>query len=157
MDERKDLPGYSETQTTERLGVLAVQDYLVRNRFKVTEVTGAFDDGLELMVSPHNGLNVLPLVAAIQVRDREVPLGLHVGRHERSWRALNLPRLRGSSVRPATSTPGRRMGGRPDVAESEPGLALHTDCGPPPPQQRPWLRRRQTVVSRPCSAVASEN
>jgi hypothetical protein len=91
VDERRDLPGYSESQTTERIGVLAVQDYLVRSGFKVTEVTGAFDDGLDLMVSPHDGRNVMPSVAAIQVRAGRSHRGLRVGRHERYWRELNLP------------------------------------------------------------------
>jgi hypothetical protein len=51
---QQDLPGYSSSQETEALGLLAVQVYLVRNGFKATEVTGRFDDGLDLLVSPHD-------------------------------------------------------------------------------------------------------
>jgi hypothetical protein len=64
----QDLPGYSSTQETETLGLLAVQTYLVRHGFKVTEVSGRFDDGLDLLVSPHDEANVLPAIAGIQVR-----------------------------------------------------------------------------------------
>jgi len=65
---RIDLPGYSSTQETETLGLLAVQRFLVRQGFKVTEVRGQFDDGLDLLLSPHDEANVLPAIAGIQVR-----------------------------------------------------------------------------------------
>ena len=87
----QDLPGYSSTQETETLGLLAVQAYLVRHGFKVTEVSGRFDDGLDLLVSPHDEANVLPAFAGIQVRSGPSHRGLKVGRHERYWRELNLP------------------------------------------------------------------
>jgi Domain of unknown function (DUF4365) len=86
-----DLPGYSSTQETEELGLLAVQTYLVQSGFKTTEVTGRFDDGLDLLVSPHDEHNVLPAVAGIQVRSGPSHRGLKVGRHERYWREHNLP------------------------------------------------------------------
>jgi hypothetical protein len=86
-----DLPGYAPTQETEALGLLAVQAYLVRNGFKVTEVNGRFDDGLDLLVSPHDVANVLPAIAGIQVRSGPSHRGLKVGRHERYWREHNLP------------------------------------------------------------------
>jgi hypothetical protein len=63
---QQDLPGYSPTQETETLGLLAVRAYLVRHGFKVTEVTGRFDDGLDLLVSPHDEANVLPAIAGIR-------------------------------------------------------------------------------------------
>jgi hypothetical protein len=91
VDARRDLPGYSETQETEALGLLVVQSYLVRSGFKVTEVNGRFDDGLDLLVSPHNKANVLPAIAGIQVRSGSSHQGLKVGRHEAYWRELNLP------------------------------------------------------------------
>ena len=91
MDARRDLPGYSDTQETEALGLLAVQSYLVRSGFKVTEVNGRFDDGLDLLVSPHDKTNVLPAIAGIQVRSGSSHKGLKVGRHEYYWRELNLP------------------------------------------------------------------
>jgi len=40
-----------------------VQRYLVSNGFKVTEISGRFDDGLDLLVSPHDETNVLPAIA----------------------------------------------------------------------------------------------
>jgi hypothetical protein len=46
------LGGHSSTQETETFGPLAVQVYLTRNGFKVTEVAGRFDDDLDLLVSP---------------------------------------------------------------------------------------------------------
>ncbi len=88
---QRDLPGYSPTQETEALGLLAVQSYLVRHGFKVTEVNGRFDDGLDLLVSPHDEANVLPAIAGIQVRSGPSHQGLKVGRHERYWREHNLP------------------------------------------------------------------
>jgi hypothetical protein len=91
VDARRDLPGYSETQETEALGLLAVQGYLIRNSFKVTEVNGRFDDGLDLLASPHDNANVLPAIAGIQVRSGSSHQGLKVGRHEAYWRELNLP------------------------------------------------------------------
>jgi hypothetical protein len=87
----RDLPGYAPTQETEALGLLAVQTYLVRHGFKVTEVNGRFDDGLDLLVSPHDEANVLPAIAGIQVRSGPSHQGLTVGRHERYWREHNLP------------------------------------------------------------------
>jgi hypothetical protein len=89
----QDLPGYSPAQETETLGLLAVQAYLVRHGFKVTEGAGRFDDGLDLLVSPHDGANVLPAVAGVQVRSGPSHHGLKVGRHERYWREHNLPVL----------------------------------------------------------------
>jgi hypothetical protein len=65
---RQDLPGYSGNQETEALGLLEVQRYLVTQGFKVTEVAGRFDDGLDLLLSPHDEKNVLPAIAGIQVR-----------------------------------------------------------------------------------------
>jgi hypothetical protein len=91
MSGQQHLPGYSPTQETEALGLLAVQTYLVRNGFKVTEVNGRFDDGLDLLVSPHDEANVLPAIAGIQVRSGPSHHGLKVGRHERYWREHNLP------------------------------------------------------------------
>jgi len=91
VNARRDLPGYSDTQETEVLGLLEVQSYLVRSGFKVTEVSGRFDDGLDLLVSPHNKTNVLPAIAGIQVRSGPAHHGLKVGRHESYWRELNLP------------------------------------------------------------------
>jgi hypothetical protein len=91
MDARRDLPGYSETQETEALGLLSVQSHLVRSGFKVTEINGRFDDGLDLLVSPHNKDNVLPAIAGIQVRSGSSHQGLKVGRHEAYWREMNLP------------------------------------------------------------------
>ena len=88
---QRDLPGYSSTQETEALGLLAVQAHLVRHGFKVTEVSGRFDDGLDLLVSPHDEANVLPAFAGIQVRSGPSHRGLKVGRHERYWREHNLP------------------------------------------------------------------
>jgi Domain of unknown function (DUF4365) len=88
---QQDLPGYSPAHETETLGLLAVQAYLVRHGFKVTEVAGRFDDGLDLLVSPHDGANVLPAVAGVQVRSGPSHHGLKVGRHERYWREHNLP------------------------------------------------------------------
>jgi hypothetical protein len=88
---QQDLPGYSPAQETETLGLLAVQAYLVRHGFKVTEVNGRFDDGLDLLVSPHDEANVLPAIAGIQVRSGPSHHGLNVGRHERYWREHNLP------------------------------------------------------------------
>jgi hypothetical protein len=88
---QQDLPGYSSAQETEALGLLAVQAYLVRHGFKVTEVNGRFDDGLDLLVSPHDEVNVLPAIAGIQVRAGPSHHGLKVGRHERYWREHNLP------------------------------------------------------------------
>jgi hypothetical protein len=67
----QDLPGYSSTQETETLGLLAVQAHLVRHGFKVTEV--------------------LPAFAGIQVRSGPSHRGLKVGPHERYWREHNLP------------------------------------------------------------------
>jgi hypothetical protein len=91
VDGRRDLPGYSGTQETEALGLFEVQRYLVSNGFKVTEISGRFDDGLDLLVSPHDETNVLPAIAGIQVRSGPSHQGLAVGRHERYWRELNLP------------------------------------------------------------------
>jgi hypothetical protein len=91
VDSRPGLPGYSGTQETEALGLLEVQRYLVSNGFKVTEIAGRFDDGLDLLVSPHDETNVLPAIAGIQVRSGPSHHGLAVGRHERYWRELNLP------------------------------------------------------------------
>ena len=91
MSERRDLPGYSDTQETDALGLLAVQNYLIRHGFKVTEISGRFDDGLDLLVSPHDKTNVLPAIAGIQVRSGPSHKGLKVGRHESYWRELNLP------------------------------------------------------------------
>jgi hypothetical protein len=91
VEPRRDLPGYSETQETEALGLFVVQNYLVRSGFKVTEINGRFDDGLDLLVSPHNTTNVLPAIAGIQVRSGSSHQGLKVGRHEAYWRELNLP------------------------------------------------------------------
>jgi hypothetical protein len=91
VDGRPDLPGYSSTQETEALGLLEVQRFLVRNGFKVTEISGRFDDGLDLLVSPHDDVNVLPAIAGIQVRSGVSHRCLAVGRHERYWRELNLP------------------------------------------------------------------
>jgi hypothetical protein len=88
---QRDLPGYSSTQETEALGLLAVQAYLVRHGFKVTEVSGRFDDGLDLLVSPHDEASVLPAIAGIQVRSGPSHRGLKVGQHERYWREHNLP------------------------------------------------------------------
>lgn len=88
---RQDLPGYSGNQETEALGLLEVQRYLVTQGFKVTEVAGRFDDGLDLLLSPHGEKNVLPAIAGIQVRSGSSHRGLAVGRHERYWRELNLP------------------------------------------------------------------
>jgi hypothetical protein len=88
---QQDLPGYSPAQETEALGLLAVQGYLVRHGFKVTEVNGRFDDGLDLLVSPHDEANVLPAIAGIQVRSGPSHHRLKVGRHERYWREHNLP------------------------------------------------------------------
>jgi hypothetical protein len=88
---QQDLPGYTPAQETEALGLLAVQAYLVRYGFKVTEVSGRFDDGLDLLVSPHDEANVLPAIAGIQVRSGLSHHGLKVGRHERYWREHNLP------------------------------------------------------------------
>lgn len=88
---QQDLPGYSPAQETETLGLLAVQAYLVRHGFKVTEVAGRFDDGLDLLVSPHDGANVLPAVAGVQVRSGPSRHGLKVGRHKRYWRERSLP------------------------------------------------------------------
>ncbi len=88
---RQDLPGYSGNQETEALGLLEVQRYLVTQGFKVTQVAGRFDDGLDLLLSPHDEKNVLPAIAGIQVRSGPSHRGLAVGRHERYWRELNLP------------------------------------------------------------------
>jgi hypothetical protein len=88
---RPDLPGYSDTQETDALGLLAVQSYLILSGFKVTEVNGRFDDGLDLLVSPHDKTNVLPAIAGVQVRSGPSHQGLKVGRHESYWRELNLP------------------------------------------------------------------
>ena len=66
VDGRPDVPGYSGTQETEALGLLEVQRHLVSNGFKVTEISGRFDDGLDLLVSPHAETNVLPAIAGIQ-------------------------------------------------------------------------------------------
>ena len=88
---QEDLPGYSTAQETEALGLLAVQTYLWQNHFKTTEVTGRFDDGLDLFVSPHDEHNVLPAIAGIQVRSGSSHRGLKIGRHERYWREHNLP------------------------------------------------------------------
>jgi hypothetical protein len=68
MDARPDLPGYSSTQEAEVLGLFEVQRFLVSNGFKVTEISGRFDDGLDLLVSPQNDCNVLPAIAGLQVR-----------------------------------------------------------------------------------------
>jgi hypothetical protein len=91
VDARHDLPGYSDTQETEALGLLVAQSYLIRSGFKVTEINGRFDDGLDLLVSPHDKTNVLPAIAGFQVRSRLSHQGLKVGRHESYWRELNLP------------------------------------------------------------------
>jgi hypothetical protein len=91
VDGRRDLPGYSGTQETEALGLFEVQRYLVSNGFKVTEVSGRFDDGLDLLVSPHDETNVFPAIAGIQVRSGPSHQGLTVGRHECYWRELNMP------------------------------------------------------------------
>jgi hypothetical protein len=91
VNARHDLPGYSDTQETEALGLLVVQSYLIRSGFKVTEVNGRFDDGLDLLVSPHDKANVLPAIAGFQVRSGPSHQGLKVGRHESYWRELNLP------------------------------------------------------------------
>jgi hypothetical protein len=71
--------------------LFAVQTYLVRNGSKVTEVSGRFDDDLDLLVSPHDGSNVLPAIAGIQVRSGTSHRGLEVGRHERYWHELSHP------------------------------------------------------------------
>lgn len=91
MSGRQDLPGYSDTQETATLGILAVQEYLIRSGFKVMEVTGRFDDGLDLLVAPHDRANVFPAIAGIQVRSGSSHRSLKVGRHECYWRELNLP------------------------------------------------------------------
>lgn len=91
MTARQDLPGYSGNQETEALALHEVQRYLVTQGFKVTEVAGRFDDGLDLLLSPHDEKNVLPAIAGIQVRSGPSHRGLAVGRHERYWRELNLP------------------------------------------------------------------
>jgi hypothetical protein len=103
---RQDLPGYSSAQETEALGLLAVQSYLVRHGFKVTEVSGRFDDGLDLLVSPHDEANVLPAFAGIQVRSGPSHQGLKVGRHERYWRELNLPVFGVVLTHPEAEPPG---------------------------------------------------
>jgi hypothetical protein len=91
VNARHDLPGYSDTQETDALGLLVVQSYLIRSGFKVTEINGRFDDGLDLLVSPHDKANVLPAIAGFQVRSGPSHQGLKVGRHESYWRELNLP------------------------------------------------------------------
>ena len=68
-----------------------MQSYLVRSGFKVTEVNGRFDDGLDLLVSSHDKTNVLPAIAGLQVRSGPSHQGLKVRRHESYWRELNLP------------------------------------------------------------------
>jgi len=78
-------------QETEALGLLVVQSYLIRGGFKVTEVNGRFDNGLDLLVSPHDKANVLPAIAGFQIRSGPSHQGLKVGRHESYWRELNLP------------------------------------------------------------------
>lgn len=90
-DARDDLPGYRRTQETEALGLVAVEAHLLRGGFKVTRVSGSFDDGLDLLVSQHDGLNVLPAIAGLQVRAGSSHSGIKVGRHERYWRDHNLP------------------------------------------------------------------
>jgi hypothetical protein len=40
-----DLPGYSEKQTTEQLGVLSVRAHMVRSGFRVTEVLASLMTG----------------------------------------------------------------------------------------------------------------
>src|SRR3954447_4742689 len=93
MRGRRDLPGYSASQTTERLGVLAVQRRLELEAFKTTEVNGRFDDGLDLLVAPHDEHNVLPAIAGVQVRSGPSHRGIQVERPGRYWRDLNLPVL----------------------------------------------------------------
>lgn len=86
------LPGWSPAQRTEVLGLLAVQEQLTRSGFKWMAVSGQFDDGLDLLVSPHDEHNVLPAVAGIQVKaGTSHGNRLSVGRHQRYWAELNLP------------------------------------------------------------------
>lgn len=86
------LPGWSPTQRTEVLGLLEVEEHLTRAGFKWMPVSGQFDDGLDLLVSPHDDHNVLPAVAGIQVKAGASHRNrLTVGRHQRYWGELNLP------------------------------------------------------------------
>jgi hypothetical protein len=140
---RHDLPGYSPTQETEALGLLAVQAYLVRHGFKATEVTGRFDDGLDLLVSPHDEANVLPAIAGIQVRSGPSHRGLRVGRHERYWREHNLPVFGVVLSEPRAEPPRGGWGDAQAYLQAHPGArsipmphrfpdglaaALHTAC-----------------------------
>ncbi len=102
---RTDLPGYRSTQETERLGLLTVEAHLLRHGFKVTKVEGSFDDGLDLLVAQHDGLNVLPAFAGLQVRSGPSHRGLSVDRHERYWREHNLPVFRVVLSEPAPEHP----------------------------------------------------
>ncbi len=111
---RDDLPGYRDTQATEALGLVAVETHLVRNGFKVTRVASAFDDGLDLLVSPHDGSNVLPAMAGLQVRAGPSQRGLKVGRHEAYWRDHNLPVF---GVVLTDPTPEHPVGGWSDARE----------------------------------------
>jgi Domain of unknown function (DUF4365) len=128
----QDLPGYSSAQETETLGLLAVQSYLVRHGFKVTEVSGRFDDGLDLLVSPHDEANVLPAFAGIQVRSGPSHRGLKVGRHERYWREHNLPVFGVVVTEPEAEPPRGGWCDAQTYLKAHPG-----QLGPPGPHEPP--------------------
>jgi hypothetical protein len=130
VSRHQDLPGYSSTQETETLGLLAVQTYLVRHGFKVTEVTGRFDDGLDLLVSPHDEANVLPAFAGIQVRSGPSHHGLKVGRHERYWRDHNLPVFGVVLTEPEAEPPRGGWCDAQTYLKAHPGAPLHSHAAP---------------------------
>ncbi len=74
----------------------------------------ALDDGLDLLVSPHDGSNVLPAMAGLQVRAGPSQRGLKVGRHEAYWRDHNLPVF---GVVLTDPTPEHPVGGWCDARE----------------------------------------
>jgi hypothetical protein len=149
---QQDLPGYSSTQETEALGLLAVQAYLVRHGFKVTEVTGRFDDGLDLLVSPHDEANVLPAFAGIQVRSGSSHRGLKVGRHERYWRELNLPVFGVVLTDPEAEPPRGGWCDAQTYLKAHPGVrSIPTPClfpdGLAPALHAAWERGRSVLTA----------
>ncbi len=90
--QRRDLPGYSSDQQTEAVGLHVVQRQLTEAGFKVTEVSGRFDDGIDLIAAPHDPHNVLPAWVGVQVRaGRSYRRRLGVGQHATYWRMHNIP------------------------------------------------------------------
>lgn len=87
-----DLPRTRSTEDVEEEALEATRRMLRETGFVSTEVPHRFDYGLDILASPHDGENVLPAIAGIQVRGRSSETtSIRVQHHGKYWRELNLP------------------------------------------------------------------